>query len=282
MFLEVTQKKKSANKTTKPCKPTVWQLDLKTKQWKILGTHGDTIYENSPKNKLFQADGKIYFTKKEGIHEIDIVNDLVKRYTLKEWKDILQIVYHPKKKWVSYTYRDLNGKNIAISEPLKNLLGELKSENPFYKKTASLKFIGLGTGGILFVIVLLFSVQKLWRRHVVLNGLVYHTKTRTFSYHKKELTSFKGPLKELLIHLMQHNKQFLGLTSLDVIFEDDEIISGAGTVIKRRETAVNDLRYKLSTLLEISSSTVFETRKNPKDRRAKEIRLAVAILQTNP
>jgi hypothetical protein len=270
------------NKTSISATPTVWRLDLKTTQWEAVGTHVDvTFLTKPPKDRSFQAAGNIYYLIKGEVQVIDLVNNSVKTFLLKEWKDIIQIVYHPTKKWVSYTYKSTSGKSFTVvSEPLKNLLGTLKSETVFYKKAWNTKMMRYAATGFILLLLLLYIIKKSWQRHLTLNGLVYHTKSRTFTYRKKELAVFKGPIKELFIHLTTHNKKFLSLISLDKFFENPETVSGVSTIIKRRETAINDLRYKLSTLLDIPETTVFDTRKNPTDRRAIEIRLAVAILQT--
>jgi len=79
---------------------------------------------------------------------------------------------------------------------------------------------------------------------------------------------------------MKHGYNYILLNELnDLLNKDVDKNENFAAVQKRRETLLKELKSDLSIILNISEDKVFSVRKYKYDKRLKEIRLEIKILQ---
>ena len=69
------------------------------------------------------------------------------------------------------------------------------------------------------------------------------------------------------------------LNELNHLFDTGNTAENFLSIVKRRELSFAELAKKLSTLTNIPEKDLLENRKNPEDRRIKEIRIAPSFLR---
>ncbi|NGX85150.1 kelch repeat-containing protein [Aequorivita sp. KMM 9714] len=253
----------------------VWQLHLPTMNWKKAGEYNAKLFGSNP-YKSFQANDKLYILY-ESIYEIDIDNNILKTYGFNEWKGIEQIIYDPKTEKVIYTYRNTITDNYSIiSESLDSFLGKEKSEISFFDNRTRPIFLGLSV----LLIVLAGSTIVYKRRRKVSNRsrLTYNEKEETFYYKKKALSNLNENETRLLKHLFLHQNKFTPLNDLNEILQNEKDES-FNAISKRREVTLANLLFKLSAILHIPKGKILVERRNPKDRRLKEVMLIPEIFR---
>ncbi len=247
----------------------VWKLYLPTMKWEKAGRYNPKLFGDNP-YKSFQTKDKLYILYEE-IYEIDFAKNIVKTYAFNEWKGIEQIIYDPKNEKVIYTYRNTIADNYSIiSEPLQSFLGNGEGEASFFESKSSFIFVVL-----IVLFFILFTAAIAYKRNIGKKnrvGIVYDNKESRF-YHKKKLVSnFDENEFRLLEYLVLHKNRFISLNELNDLFKNGKE-ENFNVISKRRETAQANLLFKLSSILNIPKEEIIIERKNPKDRRLKEVKL---------
>lgn len=253
----------------------VWQLHLPTMKWKKAGEYNAKLFGSNP-YKSFQANDKLYILY-ESIYEIDINENNVKTYGFNEWKGINQIIYDFKTEKVIYTYRNTIAENYSvISESLDSFLGNEKNEISFFENRAGSIFIGISI--MLLILGGTTLVYKQRKTGSNITGLVFNEKEGRFYYKKRALSNLNENESSLLKYFFHHKNTFAPLNELNELFQNgkDENFS---VISKRRETTMANLLFKLSALLHIPKEKLLIERRNPKDRRLKEVMLLPEIFE---
>lgn len=264
----------------------LWKLNLDNFEWSIMGEHDlDNYYRNLGFNNIKQIDvGDKIVLLKFDINEIDIKNNLIKKYNFKNYKSFLRFIYHKKTKYVSYVYESAHNKLIVTSEPYEALRGDVISITPFYKETnASVKSkVVYGTLTLFLIVSLLFVFlhEKISKPQLIFSGQIifYESQNEVFSYMGKEIKIINPYKKALLKYFMENNDSYILLNDLnDLITIKRNQIENFSTIQKRREMLLNELKKELSIVMDIDEDEVFSFRKNKYDKRLKEIKLEVRI-----
>lgn len=247
---------------------TVWQLHLPTMQWSKKGKY-DPSYFGNVSYVSFQAEGKLYLLY-EKIYEIDLLNNTIKRYAFREWKGIKNIVYDSDTKQITYTYKLTNsGAYKVFSEPLTSFLGNLESENGFIKNNPP--FFVLAMIALFFLLIIWVVVKVLKRRNIKKKHIVYNKKENQFYFNKSEI-KLTIQEKKLLVFLVDNRETYISLNQLNDLFSNGEN-ENFNVISKRRETTQAELLFKLSTLLNVPKSEILLERRNPTDKRLKEVKI---------
>ena len=248
----------------------VWKLYLPKMKWEVAGTYNTALFGKNP-YRSFQANGKSYIVH-EKIYEIDINKNNLKTYAFKEWKGIEQIIYNPYKNEITYTYRNTIKDNYAIvTEPLPSFLGKLEKDEPFLQHKTNYVILV-----VLILVILLITgilIRKYQTRTQSRNKLVYHKKENEFYFKKKRVTNLTENESRLLKHLVLNKNTFIPLHEINTLFTNGKNEESYDTISKRRETTQSELLFKLSTILGRSKDKIIMVRKNPVDKRLKEIKL---------
>ncbi|MDC8001900.1 hypothetical protein POV26_12700 [Aequorivita todarodis] len=253
---------------------TVWRLHLPKMRWSRYGKYDPSFLGNEP-YVSFHAENKLYLLY-EKIYEIDLKNNALKRYAFREWKGIKNIVYDSITKKVTYTYKLTNsGKYKILSEPLTSFLGKLESEKEFVQKENYLYAYVLA--GLFFIVIFWFVFTRLKKQTQKKNLIIFNEKENVF-YHNKQEIRLNKQQHDLLKFLVQNRDNYLPLNKLNDLF-------GNGTednfnvISKRREITQTELLFKLSTLLNIPKDKILLERKNPEDKRLKEVKIASHLFE---
>ncbi len=253
---------------------TVWQLHMPTMQWSQKGKYNPSYFGNET-YVSFQAEGKLYLLY-EKIYEIDLQNNKIKRFAFREWKGVKGIVYDSVTKKITYTYKLTNsGAYKVLSEPLSSFLGNLESENEFIENNTPLFTLSLIA--LFFLIIIWVVVKALKRRNIKKKHIIYNEKENRFYFNKSEI-KLNMQEKDLLIFLVENREAYLPLNQLNDLFSNGEK-ENFNVISKRRETTQAELLFKLSTLLNIPKSEILLERKNPIDKRLKEVKIAPDLIK---
>ena len=258
---------------------SVWEFDTSQDTWRKSGYHNMSQFLEL--NKL--SEGFVFTRKnkliliKEDLFEIDILKDEVVMYRQNNFKNLKEVVYHPKTDQISYVYHKSNNTLAAITEPYNYFKGSLVQKGAFYtgSKMSSLSWLLLLMPiGIMFT----WAFQKKRKTAIYKNKLLYKSAANIFIYNGRELKELTAPKKEILKVLMANPKEFLPLVELNKAITIDPKNESYGAIKKRREILIKELQKELSLVLSLDSEIIFETRKNQSDRRIKEIRLNVNVM----
>lgn len=257
----------------------VWEFNLKTNNWKKIRKHNllkFTKNKIATKNIIFQRKNKTVILNNDLI-EIDIEKDRIQMFHQKDYKQILEAVYHESTDKISYVYKKSNRQIVGVTEDFEFFKGDLIGEDSFYApRKIKYELWGSLILGIL-VLVGIFYKRKRNQHTLIENKIVYNKTTDIFSFNRKALKNLSEPKKRMLKILMKNQEAFLPLNALNEAITEDPKNDSYGAIKKRREIFLKELRQEFSLLLAIDRNAVFETQKNSTDRRIKEIRLKIEI-----
>lgn len=170
----------------------------------------------------------------------------------------------------------------AMSKPYTDFKGEFISTTPFYTKptaTNNLTFLYISLA--VLVIILVFVIFRVKKTPIPKDNVIFYDLTKdAFSYNNKTIKTLSQYKKQLLIGFMKHGYNYILLNELnDLLNKDADKNENFAAVQKRRETLLKELKSDLSIILNMSEDKVFSVRKYKYDKRLKEIRLEIKILQ---
>nr|WP_315184902.1 hypothetical protein [uncultured Flavobacterium sp.] len=263
----------------KKCDNTIWRLHLPTMHWHKMGKFdssllGQNTFLSFPANdKLYLISTNIYGI----VFEVDILKNTIKKFTSTPLIKPTQIYFDDSKKELVCVTWFSNGKYKLFQENLDTFLGKPISKSvfilPFYSEitTASISF---GLGIILLLLGIIFYFRKHNKERLLpFKGIVFKKEMSTFYFKNKQIDNLDEPELRILIYLLQHEQRFVSLNELNHLFETEEQNENFTTIVKRREVSLSNLLSKLIFITTIAEKEIIESRKNPDDKRIKEIKL---------
>lgn len=259
----------------KKCDTFIWKLHLPSNKWYKIGAYTeqlnfDNLFSFTKKNKIFCFDGNM----NNNIIEIDILNNSIKKYKSKLILKILQINCDSKNNElaiINNQYSNQTHKYITVK--FDDFIGELFYNETFYNSLDkySLNIINVFLLGSLLLI--LYYRKKIIAKLKPFRGLVYNKLDQSFYYKGKRITIFEESEIRILFFLIENSNRFISLNELNRLFENSFVVENFSTTIKRRENTLNGLFIKLALITEIKESNILISRKNPDDKRIREIKL---------
>ena len=206
--------------------------------------------------------------------EIDIINNTIKKYELPSLI-LPKFIYFDEKtnELVLLHFLSTNASSKIIRLKLNSLLvNPIQTEtfitNPYEKWIYSL---------VLFAIVVflsyLFYKSKFKNKLIQHKSIVFDTNTKQLKFKGKNIDAFDINESKIIIHLIQNQGDYIPLNSLNFLLEQEEIIENYSSTTKRRENTLNSVVTKLSLITGCNESEIIRYRKNPNDKRLKEIKL---------
>lgn len=170
-----------------------------------------------------------------------------------------------------------NGKYKLFKTKLNSFLAEPIYETqflvPFYEdiNIASFGFSFLFLVAIVLLTMYLVKYKK--NNLKPFNGIIYKTNTNTIYYKGKSIDTLTDPELRILVYLIKNISRFISLNELNQLFENSDQKESFGAIVKRRELSMSTLLSKLSLITNIAEKELLINRKNPNDKRIKEIKL---------
>ncbi len=264
----------------KAVSPIVWKLHLPTMEWSELGKFNDNLKINSKDGiaTQFIANDKLYIIplmEYNLVYEIDTKNNTITTFKGKT-KGIEQSYYDSTTNEVIYIYRDGNSLKKPLRATLKEFLGKKVAQEefilPWYLSLNPITIITVILGVVLVLILILYFNKR--KSHFVpFNGITFHTLSDIFYYRGKPLDTLDDAELRILDYLVQNRHRYMSLNELNHLFENEIQSDNFNTVVKRREIALSNLLAKLVFITEKSEENIIVYRKNPNDKRVKEIKL---------
>lgn len=259
--------------------PSVYQISLSDLSCERLGNLSKRILETDWQ-KTFQRNGKLVILGIEELYELDFKNNLLEVFettTALSIKD--KVLYFPEKDYIA-TKIKTNGNFYALSIDYDGIKGRLLTSEPLYVAHKWLDYVMVAIA-LLFIAVIAYGLRKRYQiKKVVNDSLHYHTINQELKYNHQVWDALKDYRKQVLIHLIDAQRDFIPLSELDAILTTDESESYV-TVKKRREHVLKDIAREIAALLSISKDEVLITRRSETDKRVKEIRLGITVIVKN-
>ncbi len=266
-----------------PTDNIVWKLDLKTMQWSKEGIY-DPKYNSIENYFNFQNGSKMYMIGRGAnnkLIEIDILNNTIKKYQLPSLI-LPKFFYFDEKanELVLLHFLSTKGTSKIIRLKLNSLLtNPIQTEtfisNPYEKWLYS--FVGLV---VLSVISILFYKSKIKNTIQQHKSILFDHKSQKLQFKGKTLDSFDSNELKIITYLIKNQADYIPLNSLNNLFEQDDLTENYSSTTKRREITLNAIITKLSFITGINESDIILYRKNPDDKRMKEIKLKENLIQT--
>lgn len=254
----------------------VWKLNLTTLNWTKEGTFnpkynsldGYFNFQNGKKTYLINrgADNKLL--------EIDIEANTIKKYLLPSLINVKSFYFDNKSKELVVlhllsTTNQYKVIRIHLNTALKNPI----SSEPFISNSSGKMIVFLVIGCCLLLLCFLLFKTKLKRIIKTHNGLIYDSEKIQLNYKGKKIESIDVNELKIISYLILNQNHFTALYTLNELFEQDDLNENYTSTIKRRENTLNNLITKLSLITGCDENEIVEYRKNPNDKRVKEIRL---------
>jgi uncharacterized membrane protein YciS (DUF1049 family) len=256
----------------------IWRLDLKDfslHRHKKYNKNLDFIKQNNIYSLKFQIDTKIIHVLNT-INEIDIFNNNVKTYTLKNYRGIRKIIYHKSSKSVSYIYSNNKSEFEVINEPYTQFRGSLIKETYFYEDSISTTILMI----VLFIIffISIFLIIRFYYSRKKLNNLSISFNKKNDSFYFKNNIISLGPLSlAVLKFFFERKPEFFPINELNDVLSSNLNQENYLTINKRRERIIKELTLELSTILNTSKENIFLYKSNEFDKRIKEIKLNISL-----
>ena len=259
-----------------PSDNVVWKLNLKTMTWHKEGVYTTNIktdegyFNFQHKNKMYMisrsADNKFY--------EIDIANNSIKKYSLPSYLNIKSCYFDKNtEELVVLHFLSTIAKSKVIRLKLNPILINPILTEKFISHPFEKWFYTLIILVVLSIIFYLFYKTK--NKNTILNNksIVFDTNTKLLKFKGKNIDAFDINESKIIIHLIQNQGDYIPLNSLNFLLEQEEIIENYSSTTKRRENTLNSVVTKLSLITGCNESEIILYRKNPNDKRLKEIKL---------
>lgn len=259
--------------------PAVYQINLTDLSCERLGNLSKRILETDWQ-KTFQRDGKLVIIGIEELYELDFKNNLLEVFETKTALSIKnKVLYFPEKDFIATKIRT-NSNFYALSLDFNAIKGRLLTSEPLYVAHKWLDYVMVAIA-LLFIAVIAYGLRKRYHiKKVVNDSLHYHTLNQELKYNHQVWDALQDYRKQVLIHLIDAQRDFIPLSELDAILTTDESESYV-TVKKRREHVLKDIAREIAALLNISKDEVLITRRSETDKRVKEIRLGITVIVKN-
>ena len=251
----------------------LYQLNLKTLDWSVLGEYNEALYDFISKSVIdfsFCANNKLYFLTNEQIVEIDVLNNKVIYYKNNDFISSFKMYYDDSTKNI-VALNNLSAYNHLVEniQPLQSVLKHPIKTETFYVKPYT-EYMSLFGIVLLLSIVSYFSITYFKNKNY--NQIVYVKSKKKFFYKSKPLSNLDIMEEKFLLYLLEHSHQFIQLNQLNIFFENDKQDNFAA-VVKKRDLVFNSLLFKLNSIFHIEEDQIIISQKNETDKRIKEIKL---------
>lgn len=265
----------------KKCNNIIWKLHLPTKKWKKVGEYQDKLSFNNllsinVKNKILCFDGNM----NSNIFEIDLLQNSIKKYKPTLFLKILQINHNSDKGELGiinnqYSNSTYNFLSIKLNDFKGKLIDNENFVTSSYNTSIYLKLIIIP---FTLLITAFFGI-KFKNKLKQFQGLVFDKNNKTFHFKGKQISVFEETEIRILLFLIENSNRFISLNELNKLFENNLLVENFATTIKRRENKVNGLFLKLTLITGINENEFLINRKNPEDRRIREVKINPKFLK---
>ncbi|MEY4012077.1 MAG: hypothetical protein RIT22_1201 [Bacteroidota bacterium] len=254
----------------------VWKLDLKTMKWSNEGVF-DSKYNTLEGYFNFENGKKAYLLSRGAnnkLLEIDIEANTIKKYILPSLVNVKSFYFDEKtNELVVLHLLSSTGQNKVIRIQLNTVLKNPISSEKFITNPLLTLFIYLTIGSFLIIFCVLFFKTKIRAMMNDYNSLVFDRIKNKLSYKRKTIDSIDENELKMISYLLANQHQFTALNALNELFEQNELNENFTSTVKRRENTLTNLTTKLSLITGCHENDIIEYRKNPNDKRIKEIKL---------
>jgi hypothetical protein len=156
---------------------------------------------------------------------------------------------------------------------LKSIINNPIQSETFIQNQYTNLFIIIGIGIIamlLFIIVYKFKIKTMIYEY---HSLIYDNATNQLLFKGKVIDSFDKNELKIISYLSQNQTDYIALNSLNNLFEQEELTENYTSTTKRRENTLNTIITKLSLISGCKENEILLYRRNPNDKRMKEIKL---------
>lgn len=263
------------------CDPVIYKLDLLSMQWSTIGRYAPIENINSKEAgnaTSFTVDNKLYIlplSEYDTTYEIDFINNTVTTHKGFS-KNVIYAYFDSKTNEVTALIKNANGSKYVFHSPLKEFLGKPVAQQEFilpWYKSVEKSTILLSFLGILGVLSSVFYFSKRKTSYKPFAGITFKSAEANYYYKGKLLDTLEEAELRILEYLVQNRQRFIPLNELNHLYENEIQIDNFTTVVKRREIALSNLFAKLAFVTEKSEENILVYRKNPNDKRVKEIKL---------
>ena len=259
-----------------PSDNIVWKLNLKTMTWNKEGVYKTNIktdegyFNFQYKNKMYMisrsADNKFY--------EIDIANNSIKKYNLPSYLNIKSCYFDKNsEELVVLHFLSTIAKSKVIRLKLNPILINPILTETFISNPYEKWYYALSTLAVLSLIFYLFYKTK--NKNSIINNksIVFDNNTKQLKFKGKNIDAFDTNELKIIIHLIRNQSEYIPINSLNNLFEQENLSENYSSTTKRRENTLNAIITKLSLITGYNESEIILYRKNPDDKRMKEIKL---------
>lgn len=254
----------------------VWKLELKTMKWTNEGVF-DNKYNTLEGYHNFQNGKKAYLLCRGAnnkLLEIDIEANTIKKYLLPSLINVKSSYFDKKtNELVVLHYLSSTSQNKVIRIQLDKILKNPISSETFITNPSQNLFIYLTIGILLIVLSIVFFKNKIKAIFNDYPNLIFDSQKNELIYKRKNIESIDENELKMISYLLANQHQFTPLTTLNGLFEQDELNENFTSTVKRRENTLTNLTTKLSLITGCNENDIIEYRKNSNDKRVKEIKL---------
>jgi uncharacterized membrane protein len=254
----------------------VWRLNLKTMTWHKEGVFNTTIktdegyFNFQNKNKMYMisrgADNKFL--------EIDIANNFIKKYSLPSYLNIKSCYFDEStEELVVLHFLSTIAKSKVIRLKLNPILINPIQTETFISHPNEKWYYALTI--LVVMSIIFYLLYKIKNKNTIINNksIVFDNNSKQLKFKGKNIDAFDANEVKIISHLIENQKEYIPLNSLNIIFEQVELSENYSSTTKRREITLNAIITKLSLITGCNESEIILYRKNPNDKRLKEIKL---------
>jgi hypothetical protein len=260
---------------SKECDNTIWKLHLPDMKWSKIGQFNEKFFFKDFISFCFNDKLYCYDIRASNlIIEIDIIENTIKKYRLTTIFNFIQLNFDSKKKEITFVNNQFTNHTFQyLTLKWDKLIGKPFSEESFnYPISTKANFLW-------FIPIVLLSVIWYYRKKIAIivkpfRGIVYNRASQSYFYKGKIINTFEETELRILDFLIENSNRFISLNELNKLFENNELFENFSTTLKRRENTVIGLFLKLTLITRISESQFLISRKNPDDKRIREVKFS--------
>lgn len=258
----------------------LWKLNLPTMRWSKEGEVNITLQQNNSQDIWIDNNKKRIVTLSSTYNKVDFKKNSVERYERKFFSQIYPSYLEGDS--IVGLSRNENNKTLIFSvTPVSILKGKLLETSIFIKPLPNNKrYIFVGLFLSILCVGLFISRKKIISALKPFNGIVYNHQKELFFYNRKPITIFEKQESQLLLFLIEQNKQFVSLNDLNQLFENGTQPETISAIVKRREQIVSGLLLKVSKITGIEQEELYFEFKSDSDKRIKNIKILPNLLKS--
>jgi hypothetical protein len=259
-----------------PSDNIVWKLNLKTMSWSKEGIYNPK-YNSTDCYFNFQFGSKMYMISRGAdnkLLEIDITTNTIKKYILPSVFNIKSLYFDEKsQELVVVHFLSTSVKTKIIRIKLNTILhNPIQTEtfitNPFEKWIYSFVLLA-----IVVFLSYLFYKSKFKNKLIQHKSILFDNNSQQLQFKGKVIDAFDTNELKIILHLIHNQSEYIPINSLNNLFEQADLSENYSSITKRRENTLNSIITKLSLITGYNKSEIILYRKNPDDKRMKEIKL---------